>query len=164
MTITTRNDIGKLYQAHYVTGHGAEIGVKEGWNALQIMRYYEGTVHMIDIWKEPKEMMQTMLNAWTRYVGIYRTTSARAARMFGDGELDWVYIDADHTYESVSTDHALWAPKVRKGGIVSGHDYSPEFPGVMQMVDELTDSGIEIHLTKDDVYEGIGYFSWWYVK
>lgn len=165
MQITTRNDIGKLYQAHKVTGHGAEIGVKEGWNIKQILNHYDGAVHLIDIWSDPKEIVQTLINTWSDYdVHIYNTTSARAARMFDDGYLDWVYIDADHTYESVSADHATWSPKVRKGGIVSGHDYSPEFPGVVQMVDEIISSGVEVHFTRDDVYQGVEYFSWWYVK
>lgn len=164
MEIKTRDQLGQLYQAHNVTNQGAEIGVKEGWNARQILSHYKGRVHLIDIWPSPMDIIQTLLNTWSGDVCLYRTTSARAAGMFHDGELDWCYIDADHTYESVSTDHALWSPKVRAGGIVSGHDYSPEFPGVTRMVDELTDHGIDIHLTKGDVFEGIGYFSWYYIK
>lgn len=37
--------------------------------------------------------------------------------------LDFVYIDADHSYDYVMTDIILWARRVRPGGIVSGHDY-----------------------------------------
>jgi hypothetical protein len=34
-----------------------------------------------------------------------------------------VYIDGNHSYEAAVEDIALWSKKVRKGGIVSGHDY-----------------------------------------
>ncbi len=162
--IQTRNDFGKLYQANYVTGQGAEIGVKEGWNAKQILSHYKGRIHLIDIWQEEKEIIQTLLNVWDKHAMIYRTTSARASQMFNDGELDWVYIDAEHTYEAVKSDHDLWLPKVRKGGIVSGHDYSPEFSGVVKMVDELIASGIEVFFTEDDTFNGVDYFSWYYFK
>lgn len=37
-------------------------------------------------------------------VVIRRSRSVDAATGFADGELDWVYIDGDHTYESVKSD------------------------------------------------------------
>jgi len=40
-----------------------------------------------------------------------------------DGSLDFVYIDADHTFDHVMSDIIWWARKVRYGGIVAGHDY-----------------------------------------
>ena len=54
---------------------------------------------------------------------IIRDFSVNAAKRFEDESLDFVFIDAAHEYESVVEDIAAWAPKVRKGGIVSGHDY-----------------------------------------
>ena len=57
-----------------------------------------------------------------------------------DGFFDFVFIDANHSYEAVREDVAAWAPKVRSGGIVSGHDYYPgksyKQCGVIQAVDE----------------------------
>lgn len=41
--------------------------------------------------------------------------------------LDFVYIDADHTFDSIMQDIIIWHQKVRIGGIISGHDYdNPE--------------------------------------
>jgi len=54
---------------------------------------------------------------------IVRKLSTDAAMDFGDESLDFVYIDADHSYNAVKEDIAAWAPKVRRGGIVAGHDY-----------------------------------------
>jgi hypothetical protein len=49
--------------------------------------------------------------------------SVDAAKDFEDGSLDFVYIDANHADPYVTQDIEAWAPKVRKGGVVSGHDY-----------------------------------------
>jgi predicted O-methyltransferase YrrM len=48
--------------------------------------------------------------------------SRDAARVFSDTACDLVFIDADHSYEAVLEDIALWRPKVRPGGILCGHD------------------------------------------
>lgn len=67
------------------------------------------------------------------------------AAQFEDGSIDFVYIDADHAYESVVKDITAWAPKVKPGGMISGHDYNREKPGkgVTRAVNELI-SNIEI--------------------
>ena len=48
-----------------------------------------------------------------------------AAELFPDGSLDFVYIDANHNYESVKSDIECWYPKVKYGGLLLGHDYLP---------------------------------------
>ena len=42
---------------------------------------------------------------------------------FSDHFFDWIYIDANHTYESVRADLEACLSKVRPGGIIAGHDY-----------------------------------------
>jgi Methyltransferase domain len=49
--------------------------------------------------------------------------SGDAAAHVPDDYLDFVYIDANHSYDAVKRDLVLWYPKVRSGGLVSGHDY-----------------------------------------
>lgn len=56
-------------------------------------------------------------------VGIWREDSVKGAALFEDGELDAVFIDADHREEYVSADIAAWLPKVKRGGILAGHDF-----------------------------------------
>jgi len=48
--------------------------------------------------------------------------SEQAAQHFADGSLDFVFIDASHDYQSVVKDIRAWKPKVRKGGMLAGHD------------------------------------------
>ncbi len=77
-------------------------------------------------------------------VGLW-TDSVAGSRIFPDGVLDLVFLDADHRYEAVRADLAAWVPKVRAGGIVACHDYdTDQFPGVTQAVGEL---GVRVHKT-----------------
>lgn len=51
-------------------------------------------------------------------------------------ELDFVFIDARHRFEDIYADIFLFKNVVRKGGILSGHDYDHEsYPGIKQAVD-----------------------------
>ena len=45
-----------------------------------------------------------------------------ACKHIPDGHLDFVFIDADHTYEGVKRDIELWEPKVQENGLIMGHD------------------------------------------
>jgi hypothetical protein len=64
--------------------------------------------------------------------------SAVAAQYFDDGSLWMVFIDAQHEYTHVNRDIVLWAPKVQKGGWLTGHDYDDRaWPGVKKAVDEF---------------------------
>jgi len=66
--------------------------------------------------------------------------SQTASQIFADGILDLVFIDADHRYEYIKRDIAAWLPKLKEGGILSGHDcegYYSEYPEeVRRMIDE----------------------------
>lgn len=67
---------------------------------------------------------------------ILAEPTTAAALHVPDDSLDFVFIDAGHSYEAVRDDIAAWAPKVRKHGWLGGHDYHPEHVGVRQAVDE----------------------------
>jgi hypothetical protein len=66
---------------------------------------------------------------------IIKDYTTEAAKQVEDESLDFVFIDADHSYEGVMRDVQAWAPKVRKGGIVFGHDI--HFDTVKRAVNEL---------------------------
>jgi glycosyltransferase involved in cell wall biosynthesis/predicted O-methyltransferase YrrM len=82
--------------------------------------------------------------------------SWEVAQQFANNSLDAAYIDADHSYESVKKDILAWFPKVRPGGILSGHDYVPG-NSVAQAVDELERSlfnprGLNLIRERDSVW------------
>lgn len=59
------------------------------------------------------------------------------AKLFRDGigKADLIFIDADHSYESVYADIVAWFPHLEQGGVIFGHDYhAQDFPGVAQAV------------------------------
>jgi hypothetical protein len=69
---------------------------------------------------------------------IDRNLSTDAVQNYEDETFDFIYIDACHLYESVLWDMENYFPKLKKGGILGGHDYfdCPAF-GVIRAVDEF---------------------------
>lgn len=93
------------------------------------------------------------LDPYRPRLAIFPMSSVEAADWVADASLDLVFIDADHTYKSVSADIRAWLPKVRPGGILAGHDYSSFFPGVVQAVRELAqDTGWQLHLSTESLW------------
>jgi predicted O-methyltransferase YrrM len=54
-------------------------------------------------------------------------------------EVDFMFIDGDHTYEGVKKDWELYSPMVRKGGVIAFHDIIEARPhiGVGRLFEEL---------------------------
>lgn len=80
--------------------------------------------------------------------------SVDAVELFQDNSLDFVFIDANHTYEAVKEDITTWYPKVRSGGVLSGHDYYPFKSGKGGVIPAVTDfierTGEELQTTEWD--------------
>lgn len=67
---------------------------------------------------------------------IVRSKSLNAVNMFPDHYFDLVYLDGNHNYIEIKKDIILWLPKVKKGGILAGHDYYKKTEGVYKAVQE----------------------------
>ena len=68
--------------------------------------------------------------------------SVDASKLYKDNSLDFVFIDASHSYPDVIADIINWLPKVKMGGILGGHDYLSNentkcCVGVNRAVDEI---------------------------
>jgi len=122
---------------------GAEIGVERGrFSVVLLDKNPNLKLYGIDPWitydKYPDYQSQEQLDFF-RQSTIDRLTkhkvidrfemikqfSAEAVKEFKDESLDFVYIDGNHDLLNVVLDITLWSPKVRKGGIIGGHDYTP---------------------------------------
>lgn len=146
---------------------GAEIGVFAGDLSSRLLSRGNLTLYMVDSWKgadnsdygegsddfhatltqEQQNNCMARTVEVTQFAGerakIVALSSPDAAEVIEDGSLDFVFIDADHSYDGCQRDIALWYPKLKPNGLFSGHDYDhPEFPswGVKRAVDEFAAS------------------------
>ena len=87
-------------------------------------------------------------------------SSKEAVKQFRDSFFDFIYIDANHEYESINEDIKLWWTKLRFGGIFSGHDHDHKFPGVVQAVGEFTKREKQEIFTKNTIEDS----NWWCKK
>lgn len=148
--------IDKIRSVGIETGRGAEIGVWEGKTSMALLRHFPDLIlYMIDAWGD--ELDPCMDEHMDSFYEKCPAAKKRALKMTGfasdrrvvihdssrnasldvlDGSLDFVFIDANHTYESAAEDIKLWYPKVRLGGLFSGHDYDKKW-GVKRAVDEF---------------------------
>jgi hypothetical protein len=104
---------------------------------------------------EEQENFYALTQRVTAFAGnranIIRADSKAAAQAIPDSSLDLVFIDADHSYEGCRDDIKAYWPKVKAGGIISGHDYANDDfrfgPMVKRAVDEFVSAnGLEISL------------------
>lgn len=68
-------------------------------------------------------------------INIKKGISWEISNEYNDNSLDFIFIDAGHDYDSVKRDITNWLPKLKKNGIIAGHDY--EFPPIKKVVCEI---------------------------
>lgn len=117
---------------------GAEIGVWKGkWSAHLCKDNPALEMLCVDLWgtydtyNDSRNQQDKLDESYREAVAVlapYRCTilreaSLKAAQRVPDGSLDFVYVDANHGEAFVRQDLEAWVPKVRPGGIISGHDY-----------------------------------------
>lgn len=153
----SRKDIPKMLQAMGLRGEGAEIGVRDGIYAKTILTGWEcSKLHVVDPWCElpieeyqddrafDPESYERCLRRLAEFgdrVVWHRCKSRDATFMFGgllDNWLEFVYVDANHSYPYVVSDLAEWWCTLTLGGVLAGHDImSLKYPGVTQAVLEF---------------------------
>jgi len=167
----SRSNFGKLYEKRNLLGKGIEIGVQRGHNIVNIARYWKGSIIGVDLFENDNIYREALNNTFGLKVNLIKGSSLDMASKTPDNSLDWVYIDADHTYKSVCDDIRAWYSKVRKDGIVSGHDYYKTKSGnveVINAVDEyVKEHGYELKLTdwdNENPHKDERQPSWYFVK
>jgi len=147
--------------------NGVELGMYKGINASHLLKLLPN-LHLtaVDLWRNveqatgdnslywgysPDEWEQTYKQASGKVefardrCNILRMPTAEAATSFDDNSLDFVFVDADHTYAGCIADCRAWYSKIKHGGWLCGHDYGDKGhgkerwnkPEVKQAVDEF---------------------------
>lgn len=161
--------------------HFVEIGAKEGRTTGHILKHVpDSNVLAVDPWianPAPSNGDQTRetyekwdfekieAEFWANVgenkdrCNMFRGTSEQAAAMYSELSSeaghrlpsDLVFIDALHDYESVKQDISLWWPNVRIGGMLAGHDFNHQWPGVERAVAESFDL-MQVGVASDSVW------------
>lgn len=162
--------------------YGAEVGVCDGRFSQKLCESIPGLKLLcVDAWKaysdNSQDGTQKQLDRCLRItlerlknydVTIMMKWSMEAVKEVADESLDFVYIDCNHKFDYVMEDIIGWTRKVRKNGIVSGHDYwnIKDF-GVVPAVDTY----VKVHGYKLNIAGANGIMngrkfgpSWWFVK
>lgn len=137
-TLTHRDQIPLLLNSRALLGSGVEVGVQCGVFSATILKQWHGAkLYLVDMWRksgtsqdpanvELPYQRQNLLATFDAITPldpravIIREDSLEASRLFQEGSLDFVYIDAGHTYEDASSDINAWAPRIRPGGAPDG--------------------------------------------
>ncbi len=129
-------NLGKLYNG----GTIVEIGSFKGRSTKAFLTgNKDGTVYAIDTWEgslDPNDLTgqiykeQNVFSEFTENMKgmanlkIIKSDGVLASKSFADGSLDVVFIDAEHTEDAVYRDVMAFLPKVKRGGVIAGHDYA----------------------------------------
>jgi hypothetical protein len=145
LPLPCREYLPDLFVLRNLTGVGAEIGVQRGGFSQRILSRWPGKrLFLIDLWAQQEEgayvdianvendqqelnyrlTLQRVMPFRNRTeIVLIRDYSTNAAARIQDHELDWAYLDGDHSYAGVVADINAYWPKVKPGGILAGHDY-----------------------------------------
>jgi hypothetical protein len=150
-----RENFGPWLEARFPGGKGVEIGIDQADFAHHVLTGWKscGAYWAVDPWitgydpNDPvsnrKGYEQVRAERWARTTlekfpaaSVMKMTS-REARAKIDWQVDFVYIDGDHTRDSVVWDIERWWERLGPGGVLAGHDFiAPGWPEVTGIVQE----------------------------
>lgn len=150
---------------------GVEIGVYMGHNSENIMKKLPiKKLYLVDPYKtyyqDPQKhaflppFIENSKNAahikMMPYTGRYQFIEmfSNEASKYVPNQLDFVYIDGNHSYDFVMNDITTWYEKIRTDGVIGGHDYN--LPEVKRAVDDFAKTHNKTIQT--------GNIDWWIIK
>jgi len=152
-TFTRREDVAKLFCKDAV---GIELGVAAGDFSERILQFdHVRYLFSVDMWAGDRGHGTDQYREAIVRLSPYRDRNAimrmrfdEALHLFGDESLDFLYVDGyAHDGELNGATFREWFPKLKRGGIISGDDYAPDWPLVVQAVDAfVAENGLELHV------------------
>ncbi len=146
-----------------------EVGVERGlfssffFRRNQRLRHYIGVDDYQPHDEFPASREPDMLIASARYAecpfaSLMRSQGWVIADAIRNGQLghikeqqvDFVYIDAGHSYDDVQQDITTWWPLLSARGMLAGHDFDHTHPDIVRAVEEFAAAGdLTIYLTQE---------------
>ncbi len=118
--------------------NGAELGVDKGILFSMLLRTCPDLRLLgVDLFpdRERAKRVPQLVSAFAPRARVLEMRTTEASQQVSVGEMDFVFIDADHSEAAVTQDIAAWRDKVKPGGWLGGHDYNKKFPGVIRAVE-----------------------------
>ncbi len=152
-TFTRRDHVAALFRKG---GVGVELGVAAGDFSERILKHnHIAYLYSIDMWAgdrghgidQYREAIER-LHPYRDRNAVLRMRFDEALQLFSDEALDFIYVDGyAHDGELNGQTFRDWFPKLRRGGIIAGDDYSPDWPLVVAAVDHfIAANGLELHV------------------
>lgn len=124
------NDIvTKLETGSHIVEVGSYYGASAIYLATKIkMSCKKIKLDCVDKWDYPSEkiyddFIKNINNAFVGdIINPIKTLSTEASKIYNDNSLDFVFIDADHSYSAVKNDIKYWFPKIKEKCMIVGHD------------------------------------------
>ncbi len=173
----SRTDLAKHFfkQGYKV---GAEVGVADGrYSEILCQQIPELELYCVDIWETYRGSKRTKVTQEEAYSQAQKCLSKYNVHIIKENSetahskvpsLDFVFLDGNHNFDYVMMDIILWSRKVRKGGIVAGHDYCHfTKSGIVEAVNKYTEvHRIELKLINRNHknYEDDRQPCWWFKK
>jgi predicted O-methyltransferase YrrM len=112
-------------------------------DAVQHALYHEAGTS--DVFREFADNTREYIEAG-KVVPVAMDSASAALHLLAEHgrTFDFVFIDADHSYEGCAADIAAYLPLLAPGGLLAGHDYKPRWSGVIQAVDEAFGDAVSI--------------------
>ncbi|MEQ9231325.1 MAG: class I SAM-dependent methyltransferase [Cyclobacteriaceae bacterium] len=110
----------------------AELGVDQGGFSERILKTCTPKkLHLVDAWDTPRYGKDKENAVKAKFasqidkgqVAVHIGYSTDVIDQFEDGYFDWIYIDTDHSYPTTMAELEGYLPKLKPGGIITGHDY-----------------------------------------
>lgn len=111
-----------------------ELGSNRGCSAIAVARVIQkwgGILTCVDVWEGLPGPHEVKIDVFAdnvvaagvaESIRMTRASTASAASCWR-GEIDYLYVDADHTAEGCGRDLAMWWPFLKVGGLIAGDDY-----------------------------------------
>lgn len=165
----SRDELTRSLNREHIGATGALIGVGDGQYAERLLRKWKcRKLYCVDGWLDSTaddnhidknsgdqfkmnhiyNEARRRLNCFASRCEIQRMRPSDAASLHEDQSLAFVYVSEKHYFDAVWRNLEAWAPKVKSGGVLAGHDY----------LDGLLPSGIfEVKTAVDTWAKSRGY-------